>query len=596
MGGKRGSSSGNAGNGKKNKAANTPTTRKGGKSNQQGVHSLFGSIAVKSGGGGGKKQSSSQYHAEPPGHGKKSPNNKATAPGPKKKAKPSHKPSLQQHPGHRFAGARPNNNNSNNSASFQPKNHQKSNKGGVQRPPPQLQLPPTIKLHNRQRPPLPLWLVQQKQPPRAVVATATTPAPAVTKKRRNAPRLPVDDIPTAVLDRFDWELAHFGTTVRLSEPERWARQHCVEQLQQMAAQQFGSAATVQVFGSFATPEVCTYASDVDCAVWGAVPAAAEPPPKQLQAPKRNANINANLPNKELQQQPQQQQRLTELQQQRTADDRKKALMQKWQVALEAAAPPPKDGESTAEPASKKIKTSNAADAKASPSALFVIDRVGDGAAQKLDTTRDTAICVEDEVVAVDIGQFSDHDSDDDDENGEDDKASSSSSMDSADKLAELLDSQERQLTGESRKRPSSSATTAVAAAHTVSLLSSSSVSSSEGGDDDGHDLEHESELEISIVTTAHTSGGSGLPKRAKTMGPTGRTRHQVVDALVALSRKLRKSDWTQSVLVIKNARVPIVKMETSLGFEADIAIGGHNGADTSHYAAIQVENFQRYEH
>jgi hypothetical protein len=42
------------------------------------------------------------------------------------------------------------------------------------------------------------------------------------------------------------------------------------------------------------------------------------------------------------------------------------------------------------------------------------------------------------------------------------------------------------------------------------------------------------------------------------------------------------------------ARVPIVKLETKLGFEADIAIGGHNGTDTSFYAAAQAEKYKSF--
>jgi DNA polymerase sigma len=75
---------------------------------------------------------------------------------------------------------------------------------------------------------------------------------------------------------------------------------------------------------------------------------------------------------------------------------------------------------------------------------------------------------------------------------------------------------------------------------------------------------------------------------------TRRIRHQIVHALVVFSRTFRVTEWTRSVRVIKNARVPIIKLETALAFETDIAIGGHNGNDTGQYAAAQVAKCARY--
>jgi len=37
-----------------------------------------------------------------------------------------------------------------------------------------------------------------------------------------------------------------------------------------------------------------------------------------------------------------------------------------------------------------------------------------------------------------------------------------------------------------------------------------------------------------------------------------------------------------------------VKFQTKFGFEGDIAVGGHNGTDTSQFAMSQVERFKRY--
>jgi hypothetical protein len=48
--------------------------------------------------------------------------------------------------------------------------------------------------------------------------------------------------------------------------------------------------------------------------------------------------------------------------------------------------------------------------------------------------------------------------------------------------------------------------------------------------------------------------------------------------------------------VICDSRVPIIKMRTSFGFETDIAVGGHNGCDTSYFASRQSKRFVRYVH
>jgi hypothetical protein len=199
------------------------------------------------------------------------------------------------------------------------------------------------------------------------------------------------------------------------------------------------------------------------------------------------------------------------------------------------------------------------------------------------STTESAISVEDNQGGYDNDQDDDVNGDtDDDDDDDDDSASGSSSTtadDSADKLECLDDSQQH--------APKLSTTPPV-----ISLSSSASSASSSEYDSDNSNSNNNnevtgesSELEVHAFAARQRHSTGAMPRR---------TRHQVVDALVSLARKLRRSDWTRSVQVIKNARVPIIKMETGLGFEADVAIGGHNGSDTSHYAAAQVEKYQRY--
>lgn len=116
--------------------------------------------------------------------------------------------------------------------------------------------------------------------------------------------------------------------------------------------------------------------------------------------------------------------------------------------------------------------------------------------------------------------------------------------------------------------------------HRISLSSSSSDTEQEGDQEEEND-----NLEVNFVAPA-------TPSRA---GPTGRARIQCVDALGRLRRKLSRAKpclATQSQL-IKTARVPIIKIVTSWGFEADVALGGHNGTDTSNYAKTLLERFER---
>ena len=110
-------------------------------------------------------------------------------------------------------------------------------------------------------------------------------------------------------------------------------------------------------------------------------------------------------------------------------------------------------------------------------------------------------------------------------------------------------------------------------------------------DDDETVLDGDSEMEVSFFSSGPTR--SRTTPSSQAVGPQGWVRNKVVSALASLSNKLRKSKLTKTVCCIKGARVPIIKIDTCLGFEADIAVGGHNGTDTSLYAAAQVETYQR---
>lgn len=142
----------------------------------------------------------------------------------------------------------------------------------------------------------------------------------------------------------------------------------------------------------------------------------------------------------------------------------------------------------------------------------------------------------------------------------------------------------------------------------IVLLNDDSSSSTGDLDDDysssDSDLEplHTSKkevMELSLTSDIDHNGkllsGLGPGQRAKkpVMGPTGKARTQVVSALVCLTRQLRMCNFTHTIECRTKARVPIINCSTRTGFEGDIAIGGHNGVDTSMYAMSQVKRFRR---
>jgi hypothetical protein len=92
---------------------------------------------------------------------------------------------------------------------------------------------------------------------------------------------------------------------------------------------------------------------------------------------------------------------------------------------------------------------------------------------------------------------------------------------------------------------------------------------------------------VSSTTTTAASSSSVM------VGPQGETRKLVLGALKRLGRQLWKSPVIHTVEVRKHARVPIIATGTHLGFESDIALGGHNGTDTSQYASTQAQRFKR---
>jgi hypothetical protein len=97
--------------------------------------------------------------------------------------------------------------------------------------------------------------------------------------------LPTDFLSTDTLHQLSRELHSFASYVRLQPLEHEARQYKIQSLANLAGTTFAGQKNsnnksssicsddvhLQVFGSYATPQVCTFSSDVDMALWGVVP-------------------------------------------------------------------------------------------------------------------------------------------------------------------------------------------------------------------------------------------------------------------------------------------------------------------------------------
>ena len=214
-----------------------------------------------------------------------------------------------------------------------------------------------------------------------------------TKKSRNkaAPhiRLPTDDVDPVRLEHLTLELRDLAAYVRLTPDEMHARQNVIQDLTRLAQSiatfpnsnlypnhhhiRFtGGSSTTQsdndkdgihfrTFGSFAAPDVCTFVSDVDLALWGAVRAIPLSPRRHRTSPTNTASQNTMTPEKKRQQ----------------------ALAEKWKSALDAM-----DADNAVSPGNIPASImdddddivdddDNGHSDAPDDELLFVIDRVGD---------------------------------------------------------------------------------------------------------------------------------------------------------------------------------------------------------------------------
>jgi hypothetical protein len=392
--------------------------------------------------------------------------------------------------------------------------------------------------------------------------------------RQRTYKLPTDDLPPDMMTLLDQELEAFSEYVKLTEHEVAARHHILQHVTDIAGTLFPKGPIqVECFGSFATLPVATFASDVDMALWGVVPPTPQYQRFDVAAPK---------------QEPLAKQRESRIHKWREALSELDQLQKdKEELAsakkLQDSKPPAKASLETRKAASVvneiPVKNKNAGgktgtlESKTrsdSLSNLFVLDREGAvelGADEKeirdlFSLDRDPGPEEEKKQEEGTEGNpfiLNDHEA-----NSTVDLCSDSDD-DSADKLEALSDrtrSAHRQVT-------------------------ESSPSDDDSEEEDQHDYEQSDSLEVSFVSNAPTTC-----TRAPEMD--FETRRQVVNALRALGKALWRSPVMSNIEVRHRAKVPIVTTDTKLGFEADVAVGGHNGTDTSKFAATQVKKYKSF--
>lgn len=88
-----------------------------------------------------------------------------------------------------------------------------------------------------------------------------------------SPSLPTQEFSPGALQQLSDELKAFAKYVSLTEMELETRHDLIQLLTDLAGKCYSSDKNIefQCFGSFATPEICTFGSDVDLALWGIVP-------------------------------------------------------------------------------------------------------------------------------------------------------------------------------------------------------------------------------------------------------------------------------------------------------------------------------------
>ena len=261
----------------------------------------------------------------------------------------------------------------------------------------------------------------------------------------------------------------------------------------------------------------------------------------------------------------------------------------------------KDAATETSAASTEDGVNTAIDLTASPRADDASEQVGEPSEEH---TRDEGIEDSERKEIIEIND----DDDDDEARGEsDDESTNRNDASVSDYDDDDDDADKMEGFRQDRQKSESSAVSDSKQQYVVDLLSDSSNSDDDGDDavqdrlrqfmaaDLGGIDEDEDDVEVSLVVPG---GGAIIATNSQqarpSIGQTGKTKEKVVSALKRLGKKLWASKLTDTVEVRRHAKVPIVTCSTRLGFDGDVAIAGHSGADTSKYASSQVSRYESF--
>jgi hypothetical protein len=444
-------------------------------------------------------------------------------------------------------------------------------------------------------------------------------------------------LPKSSISALQNEIEAFVQYIRLTPQEIAARKSVINHVTELSHNLWHQDVKIQPFGSFATLNVCTFQSDIDLALWNVVPTENvddgfcnnDSEKEYVFGEESGVVMSENSLSRTMQ----------ALKNENPHQKGKKDRINEWKKILEevdlanassSPSPSPSPSKDPHTKSKKKFATKPKPDADGKQSSEkpppfdFVIDRkgipeLGGEINEEESTSAARSNQKQEEVIVIDDSD----DGDDDDSvdkmnvfhqrqhaaelgisNVKDDQVihiDSSDDSNDSDNLAQVTrrtrshgtnvndtcdysDEDEIDDSNYVNKRGPVARRTRSHNAHLFAkrdnIYSDENSCSSEASSYDGF------ELNISNV---------GQPRKtANTIGPTGNIRTKVVNALSLMGKRLRKSPFAQNLQVRRNARVPIICLTTRYGFDADVALAGHNGTDTSHYVRKLVEKFDRY--
>jgi len=386
------------------------------------------------------------------------------------------------------------------------------------------------------------------------------------RKKTNFPLILEEMIQNSqLISLLNLELDFFGRYVRLSDTEIEARRQIVNLVETLCRSTFNNNKNyknveeelrVVPFGSFASLDVCTYASDVDMSIWGVVDLPDNYQPTASSLPLQN------------QQAPQQQQEVE-------VKKKREERVRKWREVLAQVDLTPPMCETTVVSTTTTTNISadnqkqrsisvnstdiidlcssdNEEEKKEEP--LFFIDRKGE-------REEDQAIQASDKscyTIMTSIEKFSTTSSITVHKkplnNINDDEVYKADPTENGDNITDPL-------------------------------------KSSSGHCNDVNSAADHHSMEVGFILSPQQQTQQ---LAASSKGPVGKIRKKVLSALYGLSSALRRHPISDKIEVRRFAKVPILAFETQIGVDGDVAIGGHNGADTSAYASSQIQRYNSF--